>query len=649
MGNDLNIYRSIVKQRGLNEIPYQRDIVTNPKYNTKSKPIVVAMGTSAGKTLTTILKLEVYYSKKINQNKKTIIFPSTTVVLRDNFETELNKFNPNFSFKIITNKKSLTNKKILDSTQVFVMLPQTGIKMLKMIPKCNILILDEAHQWYFQSTIRKLIKHINPDYQYLLTGSPSIFNSTPTKFVFKYVSVMELYEMGLVSNVKIEVIESLYDFKESSFNSPFGDLKKIRFNKTQTENSLKIILKNILNKNGIKSNINTNQVFEAFEFIGKTIIFCSSITQSNIFFNQLSKIKNLKNKIRISQSESDKDSKGFREFKEDDNILILISVNRGRLGYNLPELFNIIDFTLCRNPDLLMQMYGRLLRKSKSEIEKVYYKISTVGNQEFYTGLMLGVLSLTQIENYSTYSKKTINTNSSVNKIKIPIIKTKSNRKYSKVLLSELILPYNLDLFKTIKLNENDEKFKVSWGTLETFRQNLFGINNFRWNKNLVLKTAKKYTLLKDFRKNHVSAYGHALKNDYLEEVVKHMTLVKPLNRKYNKEFFDKQIQIIKKNKCKTKNQARNLIGGKVFDRMKTEGLIQNLFPNDLRAERGVIQKMDNGKIYKKWKSIADAVRGNGFSSKGGVWGALNKRRGHNRYNGYLWDYMSDELGERKY
>ena len=31
MGNDLNIYRSIVKQRGLNEIPYQRDIVTNPK------------------------------------------------------------------------------------------------------------------------------------------------------------------------------------------------------------------------------------------------------------------------------------------------------------------------------------------------------------------------------------------------------------------------------------------------------------------------------------------------------------------------------------------------------------------------------------------------------------------------------------------
>jgi hypothetical protein len=114
------------------------------------------------------------------------------------------------------------------------MLPQTGVKMLKLIPKCSILILDEAHQWYFQSTIKKLIKHINPEFQYLLTGSPSIFNSSPSKFIFKYVSVMELYEMGLVSNVKIEVIESLYDFKESSFNSAFGDLKKIRFNKVQT-------------------------------------------------------------------------------------------------------------------------------------------------------------------------------------------------------------------------------------------------------------------------------------------------------------------------------------------------------------------------------------------------------------------------------
>jgi superfamily II DNA or RNA helicase len=193
MVNDLMLYRKFIKERGYKELDYQKDIVTNPKYNSKSKPVVVAMGTSAGKTLTTILKLEVFYSHKINKNKKTIIFPSTTVVLRDNFETELQKFKPNFKFKIITNQNTLKNKKILDTTNVFVMLPQTGVKMLKLIPKCSILILDEAHQWYFQSTIKKLIKHINPEFQYLLTGSPSIFNSSPSKFIFKYVSVMEFY------------------------------------------------------------------------------------------------------------------------------------------------------------------------------------------------------------------------------------------------------------------------------------------------------------------------------------------------------------------------------------------------------------------------------------------------------------------------
>lgn len=649
MVNDLMLYRKFIKERGYKELDYQKDIVTNPKYNSKSKPVVVAMGTSAGKTLTTILKLEVFYSHKINKNKKTIIFPSTTVVLRDNFETELQKFKPNFKFKIITNQNTLKNKKILDTTNVFVMLPQTGVKMLKLIPKCSILILDEAHQWYFQSTIKKLIKHINPEFQYLLTGSPSIFNSSPSKFIFKYVSVMELYEMGLVSNVKIEVIESLYDFKESSFNSAFGDLKKIRFNKVQTENSMKIVLKNILNKNGIKCNVNSNDAFDAFELIGKTIIFCSSIKQSEIFYTQLSRIKKLKNKIRLSQSDSDSKSIGFREFKDDKNITILISVNRGRLGYNLPELFNVIDFTLCRNPDLLMQMYGRLLRKSKSEIEKVYYKISTKENQEFYTGLMLGVLSLTQYEHYSTYTRKTINTNPNVGKIKIPIIKKKNNKKYSNVLLSDLTLPYNLELFKTIKLNEKDETFKVSWGTLETFRQNLFGINNFRWNKTLVLETSKKYNTLKDFRENHANAYGHALRNNYLEEATSHMKLKRLLKSQYTEEFFQEKIKLIKKNKCKSRNDVLKLLGGKLMNRLKEKGIIDKLFPSDLRAERGVIQKMLNGEIYKEWKSIADAKRGNGFTTKGGIWGALNKKRGHNRYKDYLWEYMSNELGERKY
>ena len=85
------------------------------------------------------------------------------------------------------------------------------------------------------------------------------------------------------------------------------------------------------------------------------------------------------------------------------------------------------------------------------------------------------------------------------------------------------------------------------------------------------------------------------------------------------------------------------------MNRLKEKGIIDKLFPSDLRAERGVIQKMLNGEIYKEWKSIADAKRGNGFTTTGGIWGALNKKRGHNRYKDYLWEYMSDELGERKY
>ena len=49
---------------------------------------------------------------------------------------------------------------------------------------------------------------------------------------------------------------------------------------------------------------------------------------------------------------------------------MLIAVDRGRIGFDMPELFNIVDFTMTQNLDMLLQMYGRLLRKSDLQKKK---------------------------------------------------------------------------------------------------------------------------------------------------------------------------------------------------------------------------------------------------------------------------------------
>jgi len=127
------------------------------------------------------------------------------------------------------------------------------------------------------------------------------------------------------------------------------------------------------------------------------------------------------------------------------------------------------------------------------------------------------------------------------------------------------------------------------------------------------------------------------------------MNLRKSLNRSYTKEYLDTQVALIKKKKCNGRLEARKLVGSRTYDKLKSSGIIQKMFPEDKRKERPVIQKNLDGTVYKIWKSIKACIDGNGFSTKGGVWGALNKRRGHNRYNGFIWDYNDEKEGERGY
>lgn len=500
--NTLKSYNSIIKSRNINELKFQKEFVTSKFYDSQKKPTVLAMSTSAGKTLTTIIKLEIFYRQKENRNKISLIVPASKTLLRENFISTLNDFKPSFSFIEVTTKKELINAFKTRKYNVIVCLPQLFVEdNFNLKNKVHFFILDEAHQWYFQKTVNKIISKLKPKVQILLTGTPSSFIAKKNDFIFKFVSIQELFEQKLVSNVKLEVVSSPYKVREIDYIGQFGNLKnKVRFSKKQSEEALKAVCRDMILKIGLKTNVSVDP-YEIFGKLNKTIIFCHSIQQSNDFFSILNKIPILKDKVVLSHSKNDINSEQFEKFKSNNNIQLLLVVDRGRIGYNMTELFNIVDFTMTKNLNVMLQMYGRLLRKSKKSTSKVYFKVSSKENTDFTIDLMTAMLSLTNRNWYTRFNGKNIggiliikgrniNPNSKVlnNQVK------RYNYKEKKTSFYKLGFPMDLNFFTKNYEKEVNENFNsIAYTTLDKVRREFYNLNpksNYT-SKRMLLRTIR--------------------------------------------------------------------------------------------------------------------------------------------------------------
>lgn len=542
--NRLKNYEKILSEKGLSDYPYIRKfILENESFD---KPFVLGAGTSSGKTFMGIIWLELFYSNQKNKGLKTLVFPASTVVLRDNFADSLREFNPSFTYCICEDGDDIKSA-IKSNCDVIVVLPQTAKIYENVLKGFHNFILDEAHQWYFEKTITSIIKKIKPKNQILLTGSPAPFVAKKENFKFQFVPVLELYELGKVSNVKIEVVSTSHDFKLSDYNR-HNNLKNGLGLHLNAENELAEVCKEMVKKlkNPIKgyqsfNNITKNTIGGLFNFLEKTIIFCHSKKQANEFYKVLSKMKELEDRVLISHSESDKESLEFRNFKEQSKYQILIAVDRGKLGFNIPDLFNVIDFTFTQNLSMLLQMYGRLLRLSKSNKPKIFYKVAPKNMAPYFVDIVTALCCLFDSEWYSKFngknmdeivirkvsiSKKRGNTNTN----NTP--KKSQNKLYS---IEQLGIPLDLNLLKTNIKHSYDGKFvTVAETTLKDVRRKFFnitGINQFTYEyrsfdeardfaRNLKFKTKEEwiqFTKSKQFPKDipMVPCKTESYKNDW--------------------------------------------------------------------------------------------------------------------------------------
>lgn len=599
---------SIIKEKGLTEISYQKDFLTNGRFLESKKPFVLAMGTSAGKTLTTIMMLEMFYRIKGNSKKKTLIIPSSTTILRDNFKKSLDKFNPTFSYLVIRNKKELIKAANADNCNVLVSLPQTLNKNIAQLNKTDIFILDEAHQWYFRNTITEILKKINPNKQLLLCGTPSKFVQYGNKFNFQFVPIEELYSEGVVTNAKIEIVSSTYSIENDEYQSIYGDLNKEKeFSKKEDKLALEFVCNEMINKISNKKQ-KVKDKFEVFKKLNKTIIFCHSIEQSDNFYSILKQNTDLKNKVLISHQISDENSENFIRFNNDKFIKILICVNRGRLGFSMNHLFNVVDFTLTKNIDTMLQIYGRLLRKSKFEADKIYFKVIPKNNEYYFINIMTAMLSLTQLEWYCKFNGK------NMGGIRIPKLRNSYNKnsnistvnnpnKSLEFDLQKFGLPIDLNLFDVISNENKNSNFQsVAYTTLDEVRKRLYPSKLHKWTtKEAILKESKKYQNRRAFCNGNQSAYGAAIRLGLLDEVCSHM-ISKIENWK------EKDLRILAKkydNKSKFRNENK-----KAYWKAKQLGILDEICakmkqskPKEFLTDNQILER---AKKFKRRKVFAD-------------------------------------------
>lgn len=483
-------YKKLFESRPwLNEVDYQVRFWSNPIYRTPHLPLVLGAGTSSGKTTMTLGHLEMFYSNPENKNKKTLLIPSATKVLRRNFADALDNFNPqNFSYCIARTVEEADLALNNPECQVVIALPHT-VSRIENLPKLEWFILDEAQEWYSQRTIQKILSVTNPTYQLLLSGTPFDFHRKKDEYMFFHVSVEELYDLGRVHNPRVEVISTSYNINFEDYNNN-GTLRSNKnFSNKKHREALWEVASHMVKHLGLPEKVKkqflanraTNKILSVFGELEPTIIYCSRTKQANEFYKIFNEL--FPGKVLMSHSDNDEDSKEFNLFQEG-NHKILISVNRGRIGFDMSELFNIVDFTMTTNVAMLLQLLGRLLRKSKKKKkQKVFYKVAGANDASYIKQLMTGVLSLWMKELYVNYT-------GDGREIRIPRIKPTKPRgpktnnqpttrpRVNQRAISNFIEMgvLSLSFWKEILHYNNDKFATVAWTTLDAVKRECYGI-----------------------------------------------------------------------------------------------------------------------------------------------------------------------------
>jgi superfamily II DNA or RNA helicase len=388
--------------KGLLEVDYQTRAISEciTSLTTQDLPVVLGATPSAGKTLMSIFIANQF----INNGAKVLVLTHGTTIIRNNYADSLDKYNvsDNFKYQVL---KAGDN---LDTTADMVIgLPQSINKKDNL--QFDFIIVDEAHERYFKNELQSIIEKVKPKYQLLLTGTPSKFIASTIDYPIHIVSMQEAFQQGRINNMIVEVCGSSYDIRNDDFNT--SDDLSTRGDKKLTKEATEATLDNLLNElkkklTGIfdgKFNSTMQNVFGwniALKSMKKTMIAANNVSQAN-HINDYFNSKGIKS--LISTHEDDLDSNMIDLFKNNEEYTVLVVVRRGVLGFDMPELVNVIDMTASRNIDRIYQLLSRVARKNDAIDNKYFIKMAVPNTEGIYELIMTAVLCLMSDEYISKF------------------------------------------------------------------------------------------------------------------------------------------------------------------------------------------------------------------------------------------------------
>ena len=476
--------------------------------NENEGKLILAMCPSSGKTETII-----YYLNEIinlNPNLKVLILPHSTNVLLNNFYERISSRNVCFDYSTDLNS----------NVNVHVVLPQNHNKITQ---QYDLIIVDEAHENYLAKTIQKIIKKTNAKKEILLTGTPYQFIKRKD-FNIYFVALSDL-NSDYIPKLRIDILESDYDWN-GNYSSTRELSNFYKFNKESTETSLKRTFDFLLNRN--KSNK-----------IGKTLIVCRDIAQSNYVQNYLDTIGFTS---EISNSENDKESSKINDFKNN-NFDILIVVNRARLGFDDISLINLIDISGTLNPNIIYQMFARLLRGT-SDMQKYYIRLTSKNDDVFNSEIATSVALMLTHSNYiSKFDGKNFNSQEIV--INPDFLQknakptgsnnsSESNKSTKRRLMVDIQGDDYFDVINFFKrvIEEREKNIGIyKFCKVSDVLTELDLRKNITKTKEECIENALNYQSIKDWMTNSFTIHRYAKSKEWYSECIAHMNKLNGVSR----------------------------------------------------------------------------------------------------------------------
>jgi superfamily II DNA or RNA helicase len=365
--------------------PYQTEVMEKvQKKLMNEKECVISASPSSGKTIMALWFIE-------NTSGKFLILTHGQNVLKDMWEKEINLY--------------LSEEKKKD---VIYGLPQSITR--KEIPKVDYIIVDEAHEFTYASMVQTILKANPKAKKIYLTG-------TPSKFIAKgyepiVIPALELIKQDYISDLYVGVFSTKTKIKASDRNIERnlkeGSADKLAENVKTDMEDLLVKLIDRLKSSMFKGNPNAYKLTDwawALGALHKTMFACSSIKQADEVVRFL-EARNIN--VVSSNSTNDVNSENIKRFMEDPDIKVLVVVDRGILGFNMPDLVNVVDMTCSYNIDRIYQLYARVMRKNEKYKHKYFFKL--IPNDEMVVGkfYMEAALCLMHEDFISRYNGKNL-------------------------------------------------------------------------------------------------------------------------------------------------------------------------------------------------------------------------------------------------